>query len=83
VAKSKTNSSTIAVDLKINGYRPEYNIAPNEISSWTVNTALKNNPDYKFGDYYFYRYIYTFNDDGSIKQIQANDNYKSIPKDPY
>ena len=78
VAKSKSTGTNIEGDLKINGiYNPEYNIVPTDISSWNVNTALKRNDVYKFGDYYFYRYIYTFNSDGTIKQIQANDNYKS------
>lgn len=48
-----------------------------DISSWNVNIALATNEDYKFRDYYFYRYIYTFNSDGTIIKIQANDNYKS------
>ncbi|MEE8792446.1 MAG: prepilin-type N-terminal cleavage/methylation domain-containing protein [Erysipelotrichaceae bacterium] len=60
VAKSKTTSPTIAKDLQINGYQADYNIVSKEISSWTVNTYLKYNQDYKFGDYYFYRYIYTW-----------------------
>ena len=84
VAKSKTTSPTIAKDLQINGYQADYNIVSKEISSWTVNTYLKYNQDYKFGDYYFYRYIYTFGDDGKITKIQANDNYKSENvMDPY
>ena len=86
VAKSKsTNNVQITTELHINGtYNPEYNIVPTDISSWNVNTSLKKNENYKFGDYYFYRYIYTFNNDGTIKQIQANDNYKSTNvKDPY
>ncbi|MDY6279761.1 MAG: prepilin-type N-terminal cleavage/methylation domain-containing protein [Roseburia faecis] len=83
VAKSKSTSANIAKELKINGYSSSANVVSNDISSWNVNTALAENSAYKFGDYYFYRYIYTFNDDGSIKQIQANDNYKSKPSDPY
>lgn len=83
VAKSKSTSANIAKELKINGYSSGANVVSNDISSWNVNTALAENSAYKFGDYYFYRYIYTFNDDGSIKQIQANDNYKSKPSDPY
>ena len=86
VAKSKdpdASEEQIKGDLRIFAYNSVYNIVPNDISSWNVNTALKNNDNYKFGDYYFYRYIYTFKDDGSIKQIQENDNYKSVPSDPY
>lgn len=83
VAKSKTNSPTIADNLKIHGYSLESNKVPVEISSWNVNTALKNHSNYKLGDYYFYRYIYTFSDDGTITKIQANDNYKSKPTAPY
>lgn len=64
-------------------YKADYNKIPNDISSWTVSTHLTNNDAYKLGDYYFYHYIYTFNNDGTIKQIQANDNHKSQPKDPY
>ena len=85
VAKSKSTSTNIAYDLKINGiYNSKFNIVPTDILSWNVNTALERNDDYKFGDYYFYRYIYTFDKDGSITKIQANDNYKSTNvKDPY
>lgn len=83
VAKSKSTSKNIAAELKIHSYSLSANVVSNDISSWNVNTALAENSAYKFGDYYFYRYIYTFNDDGSIKQIQANDNYKSKPSDPY
>ena len=78
VAKSKSTGANIEKDLNINGtYNPEYNIVPTDISSWNVHTALTKNEAYKFGDYYFYRYIYTFDKDGSITKIQANDNYKS------
>lgn len=73
----ETNSPTIADNLKIHGYSPESNIVPVEISSWNVNTALKNNSNYKLGDFYFYRCIYTFSGDGTITKIQANGNYKS------
>ena len=86
VAKSKDPSASeeqIKKDLRISAYNSAYNIVPNDISSWNVDTALTVNNDYKFGDYYFYRYIYTFNDDGSIKQIQANDNYKKKATGPY
>lgn len=61
----------------IQSYNPIANVVPNDISSWKVNTALTVNTAYKFGDYYFYRYIYTFDKDGTIEKIQANDNYKS------
>lgn len=78
VAKSKSTDANIAKELKINGtYSSEFNIVPTDISSWSVSTALAKNEAYKFGDYYFYRYIYTFDKDGSITKIQANDNYKS------
>lgn len=78
VAKSKSTDANIAKELKINGtYSSEFNIVPTDISSWNVSTALAKNEAYKFGDYYFYRYIYTFDKDGSITKIQANDNYKS------
>ena len=79
VAKSKitNNNEKIAYDLIINSYSPDANIVPTDISSWNVNTPLAQNKDYKFGDYYFYHYIYTFDKDGSITKIQANDNYKS------
>ena len=40
VAKSKTNSSTIASDLKIQAYSPNSNKVPIEISSWNENTSL-------------------------------------------
>lgn len=90
VAKSKTTSLTIAKDLQIGDKRntsPTYdekaNVIPNDISSWKVSTSLPKNEAYKLGDYYFYHYIYTFNNDGTIKQIQANDNHKSQPKAPY
>jgi prepilin-type N-terminal cleavage/methylation domain-containing protein len=84
VAKTKDSSTDKEKDLNIHGtYSPEYNIVPTDISSWNVNTPLKINEGYKFGDYYFYRYIYTFDSDGSITKIQANDNYKSNPSDPY
>ena len=83
VAKSKSTGANIKNDLNINGtYSPEYNIVPTDISSWNVNTALTNNSNYKFGDYYFYRYIYTFDKDGTIEKIQANDNYKSTKVSP-
>ncbi len=83
VAKSKSTSTDKEKNLNINGtYSPEYNIVPNDISLWNVNTALTNNSNYKFGDYYFYRYIYTFDKDGSITKIQANDNYKSTKVSP-
>ena len=85
VAKSKSTSTDIAGELNISAYNSNANVVSNDndISSWNVNTALTENTAYKFGDYYFYRYIYTFNDDGSIKQIQANDNYKKEATDPY
>ncbi|MGI5989921.1 MAG: type IV pilin protein [Lachnospiraceae bacterium] len=83
VAKSKTSSTTIAGDLKIQSYNSIANVVPNDISSWNVNTYLSINKSYKLGDFYFYRYIYTFGADGTIKQIQANDNYKSKPQNPY
>ena len=83
VAKSKSTSTNIATELKINSYSSSANVVPNDISSWNVNTYLSINRSYKLGDYYFYHYIYTFNNDGTIKQIQANDNHKSQPKDPY
>ena len=83
VAKSKSTSANIAGELNISSYSSSANVVSNDISSWNVNTALPENTTYKFGDYYFYRYIYTFNDDGSIKQIQANDNYKKEATDPY
>ncbi len=85
VAKSKSTGENIENDLKINGiYNPGFNIVPTDISSWNVNTPLAQNKGYKFGDYYFYHYIYTFDKDGSITKIQANDNYKSkFVKKPY
>ena len=84
IAKSKSTNKDIAHDLSINGtYNPDVNKVPTDISSWNVNTPLAKNETYKFGDYYFYRYIYTFNNNGSITKIQANDNYKSRPSDPY
>lgn len=84
VKKSKSTDTNIENDLNIYGkYSSEFNIVPTDISSWNVNTALAKNDEYKFGDYYFYRYIYTFNSDGSITKIQANDNYKSKPSAPY
>jgi prepilin-type N-terminal cleavage/methylation domain-containing protein len=85
VAKSKSTSSNIAIagNLSISDYSSNANVVPKDISSWNVDTPLTVNTDYKFGDYYFYRYIYTFNDDGSIKQIQANDNYKKKATGPY
>ena len=91
VAKSKTTNgeNTIVKELKIGdkrkmgSYKADYNKIPNDISSWTVSTHLANNDAYKLEDYYFYHYIYTFNNDGTIMQIQANDNHKSQPKDPY
>jgi prepilin-type N-terminal cleavage/methylation domain-containing protein len=91
VKKSKTTNgeNTIVKELnigdkrKMGSYKADYNKIPNDISSWTVNTPLYNNLNYKLGDYYFYHYIYTFDENGTIKQIQANDNHKSQPKDPY
>lgn len=87
VARSKitNNNVKIANDLIINSYSPDANIVPTDISSWNVDTDLPgDNNNHKFGDYYFYHYIYTFNSDGTIKQIQANDNYKSNNvKKPY
>ena len=84
VAKSKSTGANIAAGLHIDGtYSPEYNIVSTDISSWNVHTALAKNEAYKFGDYYFYRYIYSFDKDGSITKIQANDNYKSKPSAPY
>ena len=78
VKKSKSTSTNITNDLKIKAYSPDANIVPTDISSWNVNTDLPGeNRNHKFGDYYFYRYIYTFDSDGSIIKIQANDNYKS------
>ena len=90
VAKSKTNSSTIASDLKIGdrtnpspSYDKDANVIPNDISTWKVSTHLAKNDAYKLGDYYFYHYIYTFDKNGTIEQIQANDNHKSKPQNPY
>ncbi|MDD6283613.1 MAG: prepilin-type N-terminal cleavage/methylation domain-containing protein [Oribacterium sp.] len=85
VAKSKSTGTNIETDLNINGiYNSKFNIVPTDISSWNVNTALKKNEPYKLGDYYFYRYIYTFDKDGTITKIQANDNYKSKNvREPY
>jgi len=77
VKKSKSTSTTIATELDIHSYNSDANVVSTDISSWNVNTPLKKNEDYKFGDYYFYRYIYTFDKDGTITKIQANDNYKS------
>lgn len=77
VKKTKSTSTTIAYDLDIKSYSPDANKVPTDISSWNVNTALATNEAYKFGDYYFYRYIYTFDNNGSITKIQANNNYKS------
>ena len=77
VAKSKSTSTDIAVKLNISSYSSSANVVSNDISSWNVNTELTENTAYKFGDYYFYRYIYTFDKDGTITKIQANDNYKS------
>ena len=83
VARSKSTGANIEKDLNINGtYNPEYNIVPTDISSWNVHTALAKNDAYKFGDYYLYRYIYTFDNNGSITKIQANDNYKSTKVSP-
>lgn len=83
VAKSKTTNTDIAGDLHISSYSSSANVVSNDISLWNVNTYLSINTSYKLGDFYFYRYIYTFGDNGTIKQIQANDNHKSQPKDPY
>ena len=83
VKKSKSTGANIVTDLDIHSYNSDANKVPTDISSWNVNTPLTQNTDYKFGDYYFYRYIYTFDKDGSITKIQANDNYKSNPSDPY
>lgn len=83
VAKSKSTSEDIAGNLKIQSYDPIANVVPKDISSWNVDTALTVNIDYKFGDYYFYRYIYTFDKNGTIEKIQANDNYKKEATDPY
>lgn len=83
VAKSKSTSTDIAVKLNISSYSSSANVVSNDISSWNVNTELTENTAYKFGDYYFYRYIYTFDKDGTIEKIQANDNYKSRPSNPY
>lgn len=86
VAKSKdpdASEEQIKEDLRISAYNPGYNQVPVDISLWNVNTALSWNTAYKFGDYYFYRYIYTFDDNGAITKIQANDNYKKKATDPY
>ncbi|MGI6057504.1 MAG: type IV pilin protein [Bilifractor sp.] len=84
VAKTKTTNTDIAGDLHISGsYNFKCNIVPNDISLWNVNTYLSINKSYKLGDFYFYRYIYTFGDNGTITQIQANDNNKSKPSNPY
>ena len=82
VAKSKSTSTDIAVKLNISSYSSSANVVSNDISSWNVNTELTENTAYKFGDYYFYRYIYTFDKDGTIEKIQANDNYKSTKVSP-
>jgi prepilin-type N-terminal cleavage/methylation domain-containing protein len=84
VAKSKSTSTKIERELYITAYSPDANIVPTDISSWNVDTDLPgDNNNHKFGDYYFYRYIYTFDNNGSITKIQANDNYKSNPSKPY
>lgn len=92
VAKSKTSNSAdiIVKDLKIGdrtnssaSYRDDVNKVPTDISSWNVNTPLSVNTTYTLGNYYFYHYIYTFDKNGTIEQIQANDNHKSKPKNPY
>ena len=84
VAKSKSTGANIVADLHIHGYNSDANVVSTDISSWNVNTDLPGeNRNHKFGDYYFYRYIYTFDNNGSITKIQANDNYKSRPSDPY
>lgn len=81
--KSKSTGANIATDLDIHSYSSDVNVVSTDISSWDVNTPLKKNENYRFGDYYFYRYIYTFDKDGSITKIQANDNYKSTPSGAY
>lgn len=86
VAKSKdpdASEEQIKEDLRISAYNREYNQVPVDISSWNVKTPLSQNQDYQFGDYYFYRYIYTFDDNGRITMIQANDNYKKKATPPY
>ena len=84
VAKSKAESNEqVRKDLNITAYNAESNIVPVDISLWNMNTRLSANTSYKLGDYYFYRYIYTFDDTGAVKQIQANDNYKKKATDPY
>lgn len=84
VAKSKAESNEqVRKDLNITAYNAESNIVPVDISMWNMNTRLSANTSYKLGDYYFYRYIYTFDDTGAVKQIQANDNYKKKATDPY
>ena len=78
VKKSKSTSTTIATELDIHSYNSDANVVSTDISSWNVDTDLPgDNQNHKFGDYYFYRYIYTFDKDGTITKIQANDNYKS------
>lgn len=84
VAKSKAESNEqVRKDLNITAYNAESNIVPVDISLWNMNTRLSANTSYKLGDYYFYRYIYTFDDTGAVKKIQANDNYKKKATDPY
>lgn len=84
VAKSKAQSNEqVRKDLNIAAYNAESNIVPVDISLWNMNTRLSANTSYKLGDYYFYRYIYTFDDTGAVEQIQANDNYKKKATDPY
>ena len=83
VKKSKSTSTTIATELDIHSYNSDANVVSTDISSWNVDTALAENTAYKFGDYYFYRYIYTFDKNGTIEKIQANDNYKKEATAPY
>ncbi len=86
VAKTKSTNDNVKIanELIINSYSPDANVVSTDISSWNVDTDLPgDNKNHKFGDYYFYRYIYTFDKDGSITKIQANDNYKSKPLAPY
>lgn len=71
VAKSKTTNDENMIVKELNigdkrnmgSYKANYNKITNDISSWTVGTHLTNNDAYKLEDYYFYHYIYTFNND--------------------
>ena len=76
VRKAKNVNDDVVNKFSISSYSPSANVLPTDISSWTVDTFLPGNASYTLGSCYFYRFIFTVGDDGTLQKIQANNNSK-------